>query len=106
MKYNYNTDSHLIDLYNKSYHYHKRVLLEHENGIINYDNYRINASRKVVKHIETVANDFTGKYKLIVDNEIIGNKKGSKWYMEYFSVPSYYRARKIAYQMFIENVEK
>ena len=63
-------------------------------------------SHRIVAHIDSVINDLTGKERLIIDKEIIENKKGSKWYMEYFSVPSYYRARKIAYQMFIENVEK
>ena len=102
----YKNDSNLIDLYNQSYHYHKRVLLEAETGVKDYDYMKVRASHRIVSHIENVTNDFTGKTKLIIDSEILGNKKGSKWYTEFFSTPSYYRARRIAYRMFLENIEK
>lgn len=106
MKIDYKEDSYKIDLINDSYHYHKRVLREIENGIKEYDYMKVRTSYKVVSHIDNVANDFTGKIKLIIDSEVIGNKKGSKWYTEYFSTPAYYRARRIAYRMFLENIEK
>ena len=99
-------DSHLVDLINSSYHYHKRVLFEAENGIKDYDYMRIRTSHRIVAHIESVINDLTGKERLIIDNEIIDNKKGSKWYVEYFSTPAYYQARKVAYRVFLENIEK
>lgn len=101
-----NKDSYLIDLVNQSYHYHKRVLLETESGVREYDYIRIRASRKIVSHIDNVTNDLSEKYKFIIENEVINNKKGSKWYMEYFSTPSYYRNRKRAYRLFLENIEK
>ena len=106
MKNSFKQDSYLIDLINESYHYHKRVLSEAENGIKDYDYMKVRASHKVVAHIDNVAKDLTGKTKLIIDSEVLGNKKGSKWYTEYFSTPSYYRARKVAYRMFLENIEK
>lgn len=106
MKNSFKQDSYLIDLINESYHYHKRVLIEAENGIKDYDYMKVRASHKVVAHIDNVAKDLTGKTKLIIDSEVLGNKKGSKWYTEYFSTPSYYRARKVAYRMFLENIEK
>lgn len=99
-------DSLLIDLINQSYHYHKRVIAEASEGIKDYDYMKVRNSTKIVKHIDHVANDFTGKMKLIIDSEVLGNKKGSKWYIEYFSTPGYYRARKLAYRTFIENIEK
>lgn len=106
MNNSFKIDELKIDLLNQSYHYHKRVLLEAQNGYRDYDYMKLRASHRVVSHIDSVANDFTGKVKLIVDAEVIGNKKGTKWYTEYFSTPSYYRARKIAYRMFLENIEK
>ena len=106
MKNSFKDDSFLIDIINQSYHYHKRLLKEAESGVKDYDYMRVRASHKIVSHIDNVTNDLTGKYKLIIDSEVIGNKKGSKWYTEYFSTPSYYRARKVAYRMFLENIEK
>lgn len=106
MKNSTKNDSYLIDLINQSYLYHKRVINEVANGVKEYDYMRLRASHKVVDHIDNVANDFTGKIKLIIDSEVLSNKKGSKWYREYFSTPSYYRARKIAYRTFLENIEK
>lgn len=99
-------NSALVDLINSSYHFHKRMLYESRNGIKDYDYMRIRTANRIVSHIETVVNDFQGKDKLIIDSEIIGNKKGSKWYTEFFSTPSYYRARKQAYRVFLENIEK
>ena len=99
-------DSQIIDLVNRSYHHHKRVLFEAENGIKDYDYMKLRASRRVVNHIDNVVNDLTGKTKLIIDREVIGNDKGSKWYTEYFSTPAYYSARKVAYRLFLENIEK
>lgn len=98
--------SYELDLLNEAYHHHKRVLFEAENGIRNYDSEKVAAAHRVVSHIDSVINDLQGKYKLIIESEIIANKKGSKWYTEFFSTPSYYRARKDAYRMFIENIEK
>ena len=106
MKNNFKKDAYLVDLINESYHYHKRFLSEVENGIKEYDSVRVKVCRKIVGHIDSVANEFTGKTKLIVDNEIIGNLKGSKWYVQYFSAPAYYRARRAAYRSFLENIEK
>lgn len=106
MNKNFKEDSYQIDLINRSYRYHKRLLNEVENGVKAYDYMRVRASHNVVSHMNNVANDFTGKMKLIVDSEILGDKKGTKWYMEYFSTPSYYRTRKVAYRMFLENLEK
>lgn len=102
----YKKDAYQIDLINDSYHYHKMVLKEAETGVKDYDYMRVRASHKVVSHIDNVANGFNGKIKLIIDSEVIGNKKGTKWYTEYFSTPSYYRARKVAYRLFLEKIEK
>lgn len=106
MNNNFKTDEFKIDLINQSYHYHKRVLAEAKYGYKDFSYIKLRASNRIVSHIDSVANDFTGKIKLIIDAEVIGNKKGTKWYTEYFSTPSYYRARKIAYRMFLENIEK
>ena len=106
MKEDFKKDLQEIDLLNEAYHHHKRVLFEAENGIKDYDIERVKASHKIVSHIDSVINDLQGKYKLIIESEIIGNKKGSKWYTEFFSTPSYYRTRKVAYRMFIEKIEK
>ena len=102
----YKKDAYLIDLINDSYHYHKMLLKEVENGIKDYDFMRVRVSHKIVSHIENVIDGLNGKIRLIIDSEIIGNKKGTKWYTEYFSTPSYYRARKIAYRLFLEKIEK
>ncbi len=106
MNRNYKKDVYLIDLISKSYLHHKRVLQEVENGVQEYDYMKVRASRRVVDHINNVVNDMPSREKIIIDNEVINNKKGSKWYMEYFSIPSYYRIRKDAYRMFLENIEK
>lgn len=106
MNKSFKEDSIKIDLINDSYHYHKRLLNEIEHGIKEYDYMKVRASHKIVAHIDNVAKDFSGKMKLIIDSEVLGDKKGSKWYEEYFSAPSYYRARKLAYRAFLENIEK
>lgn len=106
MNNSFKLDSYKIDLINQSYHYHKRLLDEVEHGIKDCDYMRVRTSHKIVAHIDNVAKDFTGKYKLIIDSEVIGNKKGTKWYEEYFSTPCYYRTRKVAYRLFLENIEK
>lgn len=106
MNKQFKEDSHSIDLLNDSYHHHKRVLREVENGIKDYDYMRVRASHKVVSHIDEVVSDLTGKTRLIIDKEVIDNQKGTKWYMEYFSTPAYYRARRIAYRIFLEKLEK
>ena len=106
MKNNFKNDSYLVDLVNQSYHYHKRVLYEVQTGVKEYDYMKVRASNRIVNHIDNVVKDFTGNVKLIIDSEVINNKKGSKWYTEYFSTPGYYRARKLAYRMFLENIEK
>ena len=67
---------------------------------------KVRAAHKVVGHIDSVINDLNGKTKLIISSEVVGNLKGTKWYTEYFSTPSYYRARKVAYRIFLENINK
>ena len=95
-----------IDLLNNSYHYHKRVLYEEENGYANYDDNRLTYSRRSVSRIEKTLLMLPEREKLIIEAEVINSKKGTKWYREFFSTPSYYRNRKTAYKMFIDMINR
>lgn len=95
-----------IDVLNKSYHYHKNVLLEDEYGITHYEHGRLRCSRRSVSRIESTVSIMPEREKLFIEAEILENKMGTKWYREYYSTPSYYRIRKIAYKMFLDMVNK
>jgi len=106
MKRNSRQDSIAVKLLNESYHYHKRVVFESEHAVKKYDLDKVGVSRSIVQHMECVASDFTGKIRLIIDNEIIGDNLNTKWYLEYFSTPSYYSYKQRAYAKYLENLEK
>lgn len=95
-----------IDALNKSYHYHKHVLFEDENGITHYECNRLWYSRRSVSRIESTVSMLPERERLIIEAEIINSKIGTKWYREFFSTPSYYRNRKLAYKMFLDMVNK
>lgn len=95
-----------IDVLNNSYHYHKRVLFEEENGYTDFDDGRLMYSRRSVSRIEKTLLMLPEREKLIIEAEVINSKKGTKWYREFFSTPSYYRNRKTAYKMFIDMINR
>ena len=99
-------DSCEIDIINESYHEHKRYLQEVEMGIKRFDAFHVRSSRIVVGHVESVTYSFSGKTRLILENEIIFNLKGTKWYTQYLSASAYYRANKIAYRKFLKSINK
>lgn len=89
-----------IDLLSKNYIQSKRQIIEHEAEIMRVNKERLKALKRVVDHIEHVAESLDDKEKLIIKNEVINGKKG-KWYLEYFSKPTYYRIRYKAYHNFL-----
>ena len=95
-----------IDALNKSYHYHKQVLNEDENGITRYEGDKLMYSRRSVFKIENTLSLLPERERIIIDAEVINSKKGTKWYREFFSVPTYYRNRKHAYKMFLDMINK
>ena len=98
--------SNVIDALNSSYHYHKHVLFEDEYGVTHYECNRLWHSRRSVMKIESTLEMLPEKERLIIEAEVINSKKGTKWYREFFSTPSYYRNRKAAYKMFIDLINK
>jgi len=95
-----------IDALNKSYHYHKHVLYEDENGLSHYDPEKLFYSRRTVLRVESILDMMPRRERLIIEAEVIGSKKGTKWYIGFFSAPSYYRIRRQAYKMFLDLVNK
>jgi hypothetical protein len=96
----------LIDILSISYREHKRMLDELDNGYRSMDYQREKNSRKVCYRFEGVIANMSQEIRLILEAEVLGNKKGTKWYREYYSVSQYYVKRKIAYRKFIEAINK
>jgi len=96
----------IMDILNRSYHHHKDLLAENDNGLCKHSYYRVLESRRVVARYENTIKELPERVRFILNAELIDNKFGSKWYREFYSTPTYYRNRKIAYKMFIISVNK
>lgn len=99
-------NSNLIDLLSVSYREHKRMLNETENGYRKMERDHEYNARKVCYRFEGVVADMPQEIRLILEAEVLENKKGTKWYMEYYSVAQYYKKRKLAYKKFIDAINK
>ncbi|MBO4919202.1 MAG: hypothetical protein J5365_03500 [Erysipelotrichaceae bacterium] len=95
-----NKDKFEIELLSRNYINSKRIIKETEEDIIHCSYERLKAYRRIVSHIENVAECLGEKERLIIQKEVIEGKSG-KWYLEYFSAPSYYRHRRKAYSEFL-----
>ena len=89
-----------IELLSRNYINSKRIIKETEEDIIHTSYERLKAYRRIVSHIENVAETLGEKERLIIQKEVIEGRSG-KWYLEYFSAPSYYRHRRKAYSEFL-----
>ena len=89
-----------IELLSRNYLNSKRIIRETEEDIIHTSYERLKAYRRIVCHIENVAEGLGEKERLIIQKEVIEGRSG-KWYLEYFSAPSYYRHRRKAYSEFL-----
>ena len=90
-----------IELLSWNYINSKRIIEETQDDIIPCNYERLKSHLRIVKHIENVARCMSDKERIIIQNEVIEGKTG-KWYLEYFSAPSYYRHRKKAYTDFLD----
>ena len=81
----------------------KRSLMEADMNIIALSPEVYQTKRRIVTHIENVAQCLDEKDRLIIENELIKGKRG-KWYLEYLSAPSYYRYRCRAYEEFLRSL--
>ena len=89
-----------IELLSRNYLNSKRIIRETEEDIIHTSYEKLKAYRRIVSHIENVAEGLGEKERLIIQKEVIEGRSG-KWYLEYFSAPSYYRHRRKAYTEFL-----
>ena len=89
-----------IELLSRNYLNSKRIIKETEEDIIHTSYERLKAYRRIVSHIENIAEGLGEKERLIIQKEVIEGRSG-KWYLEYFSAPSYYRHRRKAYSEFL-----
>ena len=89
-----------IELLSRNYLNSKRIIKETEEDIIHTSYEKLKAYRRIVSHIENVAEGLGEKERLIIQKEVIEGRSG-KWYLEYFSAPSYYRHRRKAYSEFL-----
>ena len=89
-----------IELLSRNYLNSKRIIRETEEDIIHTSYEKLKAYRRIVSHIENVAEGLGEKERLIIQKEVIEGRSG-KWYLEYFSAPSYYRHRRKAYSEFL-----
>lgn len=99
-------DSNLIDLLSISYREHKRMLNEVEDGYRKMDHEHEKNSRKICHRVEGVVANMPREIRLILEAEVLENKKGTKWYKEFYSMAQYYSKRKIAYRKFIDAINK
>ena len=95
-----NKDKFEIELLSRNYLNSKRIIKETEEDIIHTSYERLKAYRRIVSHIENVAEGLGEKERLIIQKEVLEGRSG-KWYLEYFSAPSYYRHRRKAYSEFL-----
>ncbi|MBR2534139.1 MAG: hypothetical protein IKE50_05105 [Erysipelotrichaceae bacterium] len=95
-----NKEKFKIELLSRNYLNSKRIIKETEEDIIHTSYERLKAYRRIVSHIENVAEGLGEKERLIIQKEVIEGRSG-KWYLEYFSAPSYYRHRRKAYSEFL-----
>ena len=95
-----NKDKFEIELLSRNYLNSKRIIRETEEDIIHTSYEKLKAYRRIVSHIENVAEGLGEKERLIIQKEVIEGRSG-KWYLEYFSAPSYYRHRRKAYSEFL-----
>ena len=92
-----------IAVLSRSYINHKRVLDEAERGIFAYKPHRLEASKRMVEHIEAVTESLPEMDRIIIENVVLKGKTG-RWYDLYFSAPTYYRIRKRAFKTFLNNL--
>jgi len=95
-----NKDRFEIELLSKSYRNSKRILKEVEAQLFHLDRMRMNDHQRIVMHIENVIESLDERERFILEKEVLEGKTGN-WYLEYFSMPSYYRLRRKAYSEFL-----
>lgn len=89
-----------IEILSRNYLKSKRLLADVSNHIIDIPPYRLENHKRIVYHIEYIAETLCEKERFIIRKEVMEGKKG-KWYLEYFAPSSYYRIRKKAYENFL-----
>ncbi len=89
-----------IELLSKSYRNSKRILREADSQLFHYDRLILSQHRRIVAHIENVAESLDERDRFIIQKEVIEGNLGN-WYLDYFSTSSYYRHRKKAYNEFL-----
>ena len=89
-----------VQLLSRHYVQSKRIVTEAEQCIKRCPTHRLISHRNIVSHIEYVVDCLEERDKFIIYNEVVLGKNG-KWYLEYFSAPTYYRNRDKAYAQFL-----
>ena len=78
----------------------RRIIRESQELIKIYPRKEIEMHKKVMYHIEYVAESLEDTDRFIIEKEVIEGRRG-KWYTTYFSPTAYYRHRKKAYASFL-----
>jgi len=99
------TDEKMIAIIKGYYKNCKRFLFEHEYGISTFTRDQIQRYDRSVKVLEKIPNFMDDIDRLIIQNEVLKDKKG-RWYEDYMSVSTYYRRRKKAYSNYINLLDK
>lgn len=89
-----------IELISKNYMQSKRVILENEENILHMSSRQLEPHRRIVYHIEYVVRSLDERDRFIIEKEVMEGRRG-KWYLDYFTEPSYYRNRIRAYKNFL-----
>ena len=98
-------DKILIDQISKSYLLSRNIVLENDLGVVKRSKRNVDAYRVIVDRIDSAISTLDDNDKYIIYNEVVLGKKG-EWYRDYISTPTYYRHRKIAYNNFINSINK
>ena len=89
----------VVDTVSNGYIHDKRLLKEEALGIIVLSEDEHRMCQRIVAHIEILVSYLDEKDRFIIDNEVLQGKKGT-WYLDYYSVPTYYRHKNHAYEVF------
>ena len=95
----------IIRAISQSYRLNKRIIEEHNMGIIKRPYDVLEPARKIVLHTENVVECLAPQDYYIIYNEVILGKRGT-WYAGYLSTTTYYRHRNIAYEHFIDDLNR
>ncbi len=95
----------LIEKLSDSYLFHKRQLIEDEQGIKRRPYEKLEGARYIVSHTETVVAGLPERERFIIYNEVILGKRGN-WYEGLLSSATYYRHRRTAYRDFLRELNE